>query len=117
MESAFRIIKGNTVNMDLTELSFEYEPSKKVYSFLSFAWSIFADIDLGSEAIRCCGPSRFTVWGVWRTLFMRNYYGSLRYIGERSNTARVLKKLNNREPKQVEINLLSKPALSGSRVF
>ena len=79
-EAAFRIIKARTVNVDLTEISLEYE-RKKVYSFLSFAWAIFADIDINSEAVRCCGPTRFTVWGVWRTLFIRNYFGSLRYYG------------------------------------
>ena len=94
IESSFRIIKGQKVDVDLTEITFEYEPAKKVYSFLSFAWSIFADIDIGSEAIRCCGPARFTVWGVWRTLFMRNYFGSIRYIGENSNPLQVLEKRN-----------------------
>lgn len=63
---------------------------------MSFAWSIFADIDIGSEAIRCCGPTRFTVWGVWRTLFARDYFGSLRYIGENSNAVRVLEQRRKR---------------------
>ena len=89
-EAAFRIIKGNIVNVDLTEYTLEYEPAKKVYSFLSLAWSIVADIDINSEAIRCCGPTRFTVWGVWRCIFMRNYWGSLRYLGEESTRTRVL---------------------------
>ena len=80
------------MHVDLTELTFEYEPTKKVYSFLSVAWSIVADIDINSEAIRCCGSSRFTVWGVWRTLFIRDYYGSIRYIGEHANAPRVLAK-------------------------
>ena len=93
-EAAYRIIKGATVSIDLTEITFEYEPAKKVYSFLSFAWAIFADIDIGSEAIRCCGPTRFTVWGVWRTLFTRDYFGSMRYIGEQANAARVIKNRN-----------------------
>ncbi len=81
LEAAFRIIKGRKIDVDLTEFTLEYEPQKKVYSFLSFAWAVFADIDIGSEAIRCCGPTRFYVWGVYRTLFLRDYFGSLRYIG------------------------------------
>ena len=113
MEAAFRIIKGNSVNMDLTEITFEYEPAKKVYSFLSFAWSIFADIDIGSEAIRCCGPTRFTVWGVWRCLFRRDYFGSLRYIGERANSARGLQKRNKRNSNQEEVNLINKSSSGG----
>lgn len=95
LESAFRIIKGNVVDVDLTEYTLEYEPNKKVYSFLSLAWSIVADIDINSEAIRCCGPARFTVWGVWRCLFLRTYMGSLRYIGEDNCTSRVLNKRAN----------------------
>lgn len=91
-ESAFRIIKGNVVEVDLTEYTLEYDPNNKVYSFLSLAWSIVADIDINSEAIRCCGPARFTVWGVWRCLFLRTYMGSLRYIGEDGCSRRVLAK-------------------------
>lgn len=80
--AAFRVLKNRAIPIDLTELTLEYQPDHKVYSFLSFAWSIFADIDIGSEAIRCCGPTRFTLWGVLRTLIMRDYHGSLRYEGE-----------------------------------
>lgn len=82
MEAAFRVLKDRSVNVDLTELTLEYQPLDKVYSFLSFAWAIIADIDINSEVIRCCGPARFTVWGVLRTLCMRNYFGSIRYYGE-----------------------------------
>ena len=86
MEATFRVLKGNTIDVDLTELQFEYDPpSKRVYSFLSLAWAIIADIDINSEAIRCCGPARFTVWGAWRAIFLRHYFGSLRYIGENAN--------------------------------
>ena len=68
--------------MDLTELDCEYE-KRPIYSFLSVAWSIFADIDINSEAIRCCGSTRFTVWSIWRTLFKRHYPGSLKYRGKK----------------------------------
>jgi hypothetical protein len=91
-EATFRIIKGNSVEVDLTEFKLEYEPRKKIYSFLSFAWAIFADIDINSEALRCCGPTRFTLWGVWRTLFMRDYFGSIRYNGESNNSRKALSK-------------------------
>jgi sphingosine kinase len=89
-EAAFRVIKGRKIEVDLTEFTLEYEPNKKIYSFLSFAWAVFADIDISSEAIRCCGPTRFTVWGVYRTLFLRDYFGSLRYIGSRARPQAVL---------------------------
>ena len=93
-EAAYRLIKGNSVDCDLTELVFEQEPAKKVYSFLSFAWSIFADIDINSEACRCCGPCRFTCWGIWRVLFMKQYWGSIRYIGEDTMNRRIISKRN-----------------------
>ena len=91
-EAAFRVIKGRRVDVDLTEFTLEYEPQKKIFSFLSFAWSVFADIDIGSEAIRCCGPTRFTVWGAYRTFFIRDHFGSLRYIGQNVTPAMVLEK-------------------------
>ena len=68
-----------------------------MYSFLSVAWSVLADIDINSEVIRCCGPARFTTWGVIRTLFMRDYFGSLRYFGDSSMTSRVLEKNRRKE--------------------
>ena len=91
--------------MDLTEYTLEYEPQKKVYSFLSLAWAIIADIDINSEAVRCCGPTRFTIWGVWRTIFMRQYFGSLRYIGDCNNSRRVIQKLQQKEQEATEEHL------------
>ena len=78
--AAFKIAKGQKVYMDLTELDCEYE-KKKIYSFSSVAWGIIADVDINSEAIRCIGPPRFTVWGAWRTIFKKHYFGSLKYHG------------------------------------
>ena len=80
LDAAFKIAKGRKIHMDLTELDCEWE-KKKIYSFLSVAWAIIADVDINSEAIRCCGPPRFTIWGAWRTIFKRHYPGSLKYNG------------------------------------
>ena len=66
--------------MDLNVYDGEYEP-EKIYSFLSLTWSVISDCDINSEVIRCCGPARFTVWGVWRTIFMKDYYGDFSYKG------------------------------------
>ena len=68
--------------MDLTELDCEYERNR-IYCFLSVTWSIIADVDINSEAIRCCGSTRFTVWGAWRTFFKRHYQGSFKYNGRK----------------------------------
>ena len=67
--------------MDLTELTMEYE-RHKIYSFLAVAWGIIADCDINSEAIRCIGSPRFTIWGIWRALFKRHYPGSISYKGK-----------------------------------
>jgi sphingosine kinase len=50
-----------------------------VYSFLSVAWGIIADIDLESEKIRCCGDSRYTIWGAYRALSLRKYPATVFY--------------------------------------
>jgi len=49
--------------------------------FLSLTWAIIADIDISSEVIRCMGDSRFTIWGVFRLLFVKHYAGSFRAVG------------------------------------
>ena len=90
--AAFRVLKQRAVEVDLTEFTMEYQPHEKVYSFLSFAWSIFADIDIGSEVIRCCGPARFHIWGALRVFFTRDYFASLRYVGSNDPTEYVLQK-------------------------
>ena len=82
MEAAFQVAKGSRRMIDITELTGEYE-TKKIYSFLSVAWAIIADCDINSEAIRCVGSARFTIWGVWRVLCMRRYLGKLSYFGKR----------------------------------
>jgi sphingosine kinase len=75
-QAAFSIAKGSRMKMDLTELTMEYQ-EKKLYMFLSLAWAIIADCDINSEVIRCVGPPRFTIWGVYRLLNIRNYPGRL----------------------------------------
>jgi len=74
--AAFAVAKGRTSKMDLTELDLEYN-EKKVYMFLLMAWAVVSDCDINSEVIRCCGPPRFTVWGVYRVLSVRHYAGDL----------------------------------------
>ena len=59
--------------MDITKLDMEYPPGDPVYSFLSTAWAIIADIDINSEAVRCCGDARFTLWGIYRALWTKRY--------------------------------------------
>jgi len=80
------ICKGRKTKIDLTELDLEYnqnlpENEKKVYMVLSLTWAIIADVDINSEAIRCVGSPRFTLWAIYRALFERSYGGSLKFHG------------------------------------
>jgi sphingosine kinase len=75
-EAAYLIIRGRRSNMDLTELKLQYYP-RPIYSFLSVCWAVIADCDLNSEVLRCLGPIRFTMWGVWRCMALIRYQGSL----------------------------------------
>ncbi len=75
-EAAWLIIRGRRSLIDLTRLKMEYEPHF-VYSFLSVAWSVIADIDLNSEVCRCLGPLRFDLWGAWRVMSLLECRGSL----------------------------------------
>lgn len=50
-QSLLLIIKGRTQLMDITKLALVGRPDP-VYSFLSVAWTLIADVDLESEKIR-----------------------------------------------------------------
>lgn len=66
-EAAYLIARGRKMKMDLMEIEGEYE-EKKIFCFLMIAWAVIADIDINSEVFRCCGDSRYTVYGVYRAL-------------------------------------------------
>ena len=77
--------------MDLTELTMEYhqnEENKKLYMFLSMAWAFVSDCDINSEAIRWAGEPRFTIWGVYRLLVVRDYRGVFQYKGQQVKSNR-----------------------------
>ena len=67
-EAAYLIVRGKNLKMDLTELDLEYEPDRRIYSFLSVAWAVIADCDIDSEVLRWMGSARFTLWGAYRCL-------------------------------------------------
>lgn len=64
--------------MDLTELHLEYyqnEANKKLYMFLMMSWAIISDADINSEFMRWMGNPRFTIWGAYRIVNLRQYQG------------------------------------------
>ena len=77
LEASYLIVRGKSSKMDLTELTLEYEPERRIFSFLSVAWGIIADCDINSEVIRCVGSARFTIWGVWRCISVIRYAGTV----------------------------------------
>ena len=78
--AAFIAAKGRTTRMDLTEIECEYQ-KEKVYSFLSTFFGVLADCDINSEVLRCIGTARFTIWGIYRVVCLKNYLASLFYTG------------------------------------
>lgn len=67
--------------MDITKIS-TLDRSDPIYSFLSVAWTIVADVDLESEVLRWMGEPRFTVWTLIRALKLRKYGAILSYKGQ-----------------------------------
>ena len=49
--------------------------------FLSLSWCIISDIDINSEVMRCLGPLRFTLYGIYRVMNVRHYEGQLKLNG------------------------------------
>lgn len=80
-EAAWLIIRGDRKSIDLTKLTLEFEPHP-VYSFLSVAWSVIADIDLNSEVCRCLGAFRFDVWGAYRVFNLMHARGNVEINGK-----------------------------------
>ena len=83
--TAFVIAKGRSTPLDVWEYrrpaldSSGAVPEHVCWSFLSFAWGVISDVDLESEACRCCGPLRFTLCGLWRLLVRRSYEARFSY--------------------------------------
>lgn len=70
------LCKGRQQPLDLLRVT---QPGGHVsYGFLSLAWALASDIDLGSEHLRWMGEARFDVYAVWRILTQRRYPGTLR---------------------------------------
>ncbi|KAJ8600026.1 hypothetical protein CTAYLR_001885 [Chrysophaeum taylorii] len=80
VDAAYYVAKGTTRPLDL--LRVELADGSVVPSFLSIEWAIIADIDLGSDSLRCLGDARFTLAAIYRLLCLRKYCGTLSYLPE-----------------------------------
>ena len=82
-ESPPNVPSQSTPQIDVEVGSGSLEPAesgtKPMWSFLSLSWGIISDVDIESEAIRCVGALRFTLWAVLRVLTLRQYAATLHY--------------------------------------
>jgi sphingosine kinase len=77
LDSIFLAVKGNSSWMDLARYTTQ---SAEHLSFLTFSWSIIADIDMESECISYIGSLRFDLWAVWRVIALRKYRARFSYL-------------------------------------
>lgn len=56
--------------------------------FLSLTWAFISDVDINSESLRCLGPARFEVYGVYRALNVRHYGAKISFRGAKVLTNR-----------------------------
>ncbi|XP_013361477.1 PREDICTED: sphingosine kinase 1 [Chinchilla lanigera] len=61
-------------------LSLHAAPGIRLFSVLSLAWGMVADVDVESEKYRCLGEKRFTVGTFFRLVNLRTYRGQLAYL-------------------------------------
>mmetsp|Transcript_9959 Transcript_9959/g.21562 ORF Transcript_9959/g.21562 Transcript_9959/m.21562 type:complete len:177 (+) Transcript_9959:671-1201(+) len=90
VESALQFCKGWTLILDVAKYTFWMKGDDDdnrgrerpwCVSFLSYAWSLIADVDNETECLRWLGPLRSDTWAVWRgVLNRRRYRARLSYL-------------------------------------
>jgi sphingosine kinase len=74
ISSAFLIAKGKTRPLDIADIT---QKNRHYYSFLSLAWGLVSDVDLGSDRLRWIGSLKNDIYAlllIWR---LRRYRGKL----------------------------------------
>ena len=64
LHATFQLAKHTVLPMDLVAV--DTCAGQRLYSFLSVAWGIVADVDIESERFRSLGNARFTLGAVIR---------------------------------------------------
>eukprot|EP00755_Sulcionema_specki_P035904 Sspe_Gene.105830::Locus_82948_Transcript_1_1_Confidence_1.000_Length_1157::g.105830::m.105830/K04718/SPHK; sphingosine kinase len=70
------VVRGKTQPIDVFELTIDRVNYRRL-GVLSVTYAAIADIDIGSEFMRCCGDVRFTLYALWVILAKRVYPLSL----------------------------------------
>ena len=78
IDGTFCLIKGYTEQVDLMALA--TKAGRRIYCHLALFWGLIADADLDSNAYRWMGPARFTIYTLYRIVFLRSYPARLRYL-------------------------------------
>ncbi|EER01753.1 sphingosine kinase a, b, putative [Perkinsus marinus ATCC 50983] len=76
------ILRGKTTSVDAAMISVDDDSAenKTIIGFLNATWGFFSDVDVESEAFRLIGDARFTLYGLWRVLWLRHYVGKVSYV-------------------------------------
>jgi sphingosine kinase len=74
VSAGFAIAKGHSQPLDILQVQQEGQLS---YGFLSLAWGLISDIDLGSEGWRWLGPLRNDIYALLLIMRLRSYPGRL----------------------------------------
>eukprot|EP00002_Diphylleia_rotans_P022288 TRINITY_DN4367_c0_g1_i2.p1 TRINITY_DN4367_c0_g1~~TRINITY_DN4367_c0_g1_i2.p1 ORF type:complete len:408 (+),score=56.90 TRINITY_DN4367_c0_g1_i2:51-1274(+) len=79
LDAALSIVKGKTQPLDVCSI---VQSNRRFFSFLTISWAIASDVDIESEVLRWMGDLRFTLWAVYRMIFLRRYHGKLEFISK-----------------------------------
>ncbi|KAF1411167.1 Sphingosine kinase 1, partial [Spheniscus humboldti] len=75
---AVLLCRGTPSPLDLVSVT--TASGARVFSFLSVAWGLVADVDIESERLRRLGPARFALGTAARLLALHTYRGRLSYL-------------------------------------
>ncbi|XP_069630126.1 LOW QUALITY PROTEIN: sphingosine kinase 2 [Haliaeetus albicilla] len=75
---AVLLCRGTPSPLDLVSVT--TASGTRVFSFLSVAWGLVADVDIESERLRRLGPARFALGTAARLLALHTYRGRLSYL-------------------------------------
>jgi sphingosine kinase len=87
-DAAMAIARGFYKPLDIMSV---FQNGQRRYSFLSLTWGLIADVDIGSEFMRCLGDTRFPIQTIRLLLFPRYYSGKFSFIEEKGNPVKEVK--------------------------
>eukprot|EP00298_Acanthocystis_sp_HF-20_P016856 c21608_g2_i1.p1 GENE.c21608_g2_i1~~c21608_g2_i1.p1 ORF type:complete len:294 (-),score=90.01 c21608_g2_i1:79-960(-) len=101
--SIYAILHGRNVNCDITKLHFtdtkSQIKSQAIYSVVSFSWGLFANVDVGTNAFRWLGESRFVYGTLKETITQKPVLARVHILKKKSPGVRELQE--TRTPKSV----------------